>query len=72
MRDDRIIFCRTEPPGLEAVWTRLALHDTGSPKLWMDAYPAAFAVTGAFTLVTNDPAFLQFEGVDLHMLSRGL
>ena len=38
--DDRIIF-QSEPPGLSAMWKKLAVRRTSSPKLWMDAYLAA-------------------------------
>lgn len=57
-----------EPPGLEAWWTRYGLRDTASPKLWMDAYLAAFAKAGSFKLVTLDQGFRQFEGLDLLLL----
>jgi uncharacterized protein len=35
---------REEPPGIVALWHRLAGRDTASPKVWMDAYLAAFAI----------------------------
>ena len=71
-RDDRVEFI-TEPPGLEALWPRLGLRDTRSPKLWTDAYLAAFATAGAFRMVTFDAAFRQFEtsGLDLLLLDSG-
>jgi predicted nucleic acid-binding protein len=34
-----------------------------SPKVWNDAYLAAFAQAAAFDLVTFDRAFAQFKGV---------
>lgn len=66
--DDRIILRVEEPSGLEARWKELALRDTASPKLWMDAYLAAFAITGGHQLVTNDSAFRQFSDLDLLVL----
>lgn len=36
MEDDRVAFAN-EPAGVEAGWKDLAIRDTHSPKLWMDA-----------------------------------
>lgn len=51
-------------------WFALADRGTASPKLWMDAYLAAFAITGNWRLVTLDKDFLQFEshGLELDLL----
>lgn len=59
-----------EPAGTRDLWLRLANRNTASPKLWMDAYLAAFAISGKFRFVTSDTAFRQFEshGLDLHLL----
>lgn len=66
--DDRIVV-QAEPPGLTAVWKRLAaLRRTSSPKLWMDAYLAAFAIASGAQIVTTDQAFTQFSGVDVLVL----
>jgi uncharacterized protein len=67
--DDRIIFRAEEPPGLQPRWKDLALRTTASPKLWMDAYLAAFALTAGCRLVTNDAAFKQFSELDVLMLA---
>ncbi|MPZ52090.1 MAG: PIN domain-containing protein [Acidimicrobiia bacterium] len=66
--DDRVSFHRAEPPELESMWRRFAQRDSASPKLWMDAYLAAFALAGGFTLVTTDAAFRQFSDLDLVVL----
>lgn len=66
--DDRIIFRAEEPAGIESPWKELAARDTASPKLWMDAYLAAFALTAGYRMVTNDSAFRQFGGLDLLVL----
>jgi predicted nucleic acid-binding protein len=34
----------------------------------MDAYLAAFAVTGGFELVTTDTDFRQYRGINLQLL----
>jgi toxin-antitoxin system PIN domain toxin len=70
LADDRIVLRTDEPAGLEAHWKRFALRDTASPKLWMDAYLAAFAVAGRYRVVTTDGAFKQFRGVDLELLGE--
>ncbi len=61
---------REEPPGGSALWRRLASRDTASPKVWMDAYLAAFAIAGGLRLVSLDHDFEKFEaqGLDLVLL----
>lgn len=66
--DDRIVFRAGEPVELERHWKALALRDTASAKLWMDAYLAAFALAGGHRMVTTDAAFRQFGGLDLLLL----
>ncbi len=66
-RDPRITFA-PEPPHLEEVWKSLAVRKTASPKLWMDAYLAAFAIRSGFQLVSADKAFSQFKGLDFHLI----
>ncbi len=69
--DDRITFLEHEPRGLEAIWRSLAARPTASPKLWMDAYLAAFAIAGGYRLVTTDRGYRQFRGLDCHVLDGG-
>ena len=66
--DDRIVLKAEEPPGLGRIWRRFARQETASPKLWMDAYLAAFAVAGGYRMVTTDEDFRQFAGLDLELL----
>lgn len=63
--DDRIVFHGREPAGLESRWRQLAVRPTASPKLWTDAYLAAYALAGRCRLVTTDTAFRQFDDLDL-------
>ena len=65
--DERISFVQ-EPTGIEAHWERLASRQNASPKLWMDAYLAAFAIAGGYQFVTTDRAFQQHDGLDLVVL----
>ena len=62
---------RQEPPGLEALWHQLATRDSPCPKLWMDAYLAAFAIAGGLQLVTFDHDFKTFEPQGLRLLLLG-
>ena len=68
LADDRIVLQAREPAGLERRWRQLAARDTASPKLWMDAYLAAFAIAAGHQLVTTDKAFRQFKGLDVLVL----
>src|SRR5437868_1237271 len=58
---------REEPPGVLSAWHNLASHDTASPKVWMDAYLAAFAIKGGLRMISLDHDFKSFEaeGLDL-------
>lgn len=69
MEDDAAGFA-AEPEGLDRVWRHLAEIDTPSPKVWMDAYLAAFAIAAGMRLVTLDKDFRNFEpaGLDLLLL----
>jgi len=62
---------RKEPPGVLALWQRLAARDSASPKVWMDAYLAAFAMGGGLRLVSLDHDFKNFvaPGLDLLLLN---
>lgn len=62
---------RDEPPGVFALWRSLAASDTASPKLWMDAYLAAFAIASGLRMVTLDRDFKNFvpQGLDLALLN---
>ena len=68
LADDRIALQADEPVGVERLWKDLAVRGTASPKLWMDAYLAAFALAGRYSMVTTDAAFRQFRGLDLLVL----
>jgi uncharacterized protein len=70
LKDDRIVFRGDEPAGLDPLWKEFAVRGTASPKLWMDAYLAAFALAGQYRMVTTDAAFRQFRGMDLLVLEQ--
>ena len=60
-----------EPSGLESRWLELAVLPSASPKVWMDAYLAAFAILHDLELVTLDRDFRNFErdGLKLRLLT---
>lgn len=62
---------RNEPPAILALWHRLAARDTASPKIWMDAYLAAFAINDGLRIVSLDNDFKQYvaNGLDLLLLN---
>ena len=68
MRDVRFRFVE-EPAGLDRVLRRLANSAQSTPKLWTDAYLAAFAIAAQYQLVTYDRAFAQFDGLDALILT---
>ncbi|MEZ0366723.1 TA system VapC family ribonuclease toxin [Mycobacterium sp. pUA109] len=68
--DDRVTMTAQEPSGVEARWRTFAVRDSASPKVWMDAYLAAFAVSGGFELVTTDTAFRRYPGIALRVLGQ--
>lgn len=70
LADDRIALQVEEPAGVDARFKQLAVRNTASPKLWMDAYLAAFALAGGYRMVTTDAAFRQFRGLELDLLGQ--
>ncbi len=65
------VALREEPRGVFALWSKLAATDSASPKIWMDAYLAAFAIAGGLRMVTLDRDFKNFvpQGLDMVMLN---
>jgi toxin-antitoxin system PIN domain toxin len=70
LADPRIVIRSDEPAELESHWRRYSSRSTASPKLWMDAYLAAFAVAGGLSFVTTDSGFRQFPGLPLVLLGE--
>jgi len=58
-----------EPAGLEPRWRQLARLPQFSPKVWNDAYLAAFAQVGGFEVVTFDQGFTQYKATGCTILS---
>ncbi len=65
------VCVREEPPGTTTLWHTLAGLDSASPKVWMDAYLAGFAIAGGFRLLSLDRDFKNFvpQGLELTLLN---
>lgn len=57
----------SDPENIDDLWRRLSSRNSASPKLWMDAYLAALAISRDCTLVTFDKGFRQFESAGLRL-----
>ena len=68
MSDPRVAFAE-EPEGIEARWRAFTQRRSFSPKVWSDAYLAAFATAASLELVTFDKGFAQFKKVRSTILS---
>ncbi len=56
-----------EPEDTRELWLELAAIPSASPKVWMDAYLAAFAIRAGLSLATLDADFRRFEAADLQL-----
>ncbi len=61
LSDERVLFA-PEPFALEPEWHKLTNQDRPTPKVWTDAYFAAFAKAGGMRVVTLDRAVLSIAG----------
>jgi uncharacterized protein len=66
--DPKVAFI-DEPTGTEARWHNLTQPTTFTPKVWNDAYLAAFAELAGLEVVTFDKGFSKFTNVRCHILS---
>ncbi len=68
------VVVRDEAPGVFALWRSAAALPSASPKVWMDAYLAAFALSAHMRLLTLDRDFNNFVplGLDLQFLQARL
>jgi toxin-antitoxin system PIN domain toxin len=68
LSDPRIVFA-AEPDGIEDEWRAFTQRRTFSPKVWNDAYLAAFAKCGDLEVVTFDKGLAQFTGIKCTVLA---
>ena len=69
LKDERFRFALEEPPGLDAVFERFTIGRTFSPRVWTDAYLAAYALAARLTLVTFDKGFRGFSWLSCDVLA---
>jgi toxin-antitoxin system PIN domain toxin len=60
--DTRVSFS-DEPAAVDPLWRSQTQASVRSPKVWTDAYLAAFAAAAGFNLATFDRGFSQYTGV---------
>jgi predicted nucleic acid-binding protein len=68
LSDPRIMVA-AEPAGLEVQWRSYTQGKTFSPKVWNDAYLAAFAKVADYEMVTFDNGYAQYPGLKLNLLT---
>ncbi len=68
LMDDPRLEYALEPLGLDHLWRRLTTTRSYSPKVWNDAYLAAFARAGGLTVVTFDKAFRSVPDLEVQIL----
>ena len=62
---DATVTSAVEIQGTKELWLKLAASGVSSPKVWMDAYLAAFAIRSSAELVTFDKGFRKFQKAGL-------
>jgi uncharacterized protein len=67
LSDPRVSFA-AEPVAIEAHWRGYTQNQSFSPKVWNDAYLAAFALAGGLRLVTFDQGFAHYQNVTVTVL----
>ena len=68
LNDPRVSFA-DEAVDLESLWRGDTPHRSFSPKVWNDAFLAAFARAAGHELVTFDKGFAQYSGLSCTILS---
>ena len=66
--DPRVVFSE-EPDELEKHWRGFTRRRTFSPKVWNDAFLAAFAKAANFEVVSFDKGLAQFKSVKCTILA---
>ncbi len=67
--DERTAFLPLEPSAIDSAWKRNIANRAPTPKLWMDAYLAAWADTAGLAFVTFDSGFRSFRLNSLEILT---
>src|SRR5438046_2384745 len=69
--DECVGFVVEKAPGIEDLWLKLASLPECAPKLWMDAYLAALAISHGLPFATLDGGFERYwpQGLQLRLLT---
>ena len=67
LSDERIEFLE-EPPDIETAWRGYSIARKYSPKVWNDAYLAAFAERWHLKVLTFDRGFTAYKGLSVELL----
>jgi len=68
LSDARVAFA-AEPDSIETHWRAWTQRRSRSPKIWNDAYLAAFARAAQLQVVTFDKGFAQFKDLNCLILA---
>ena len=66
--DERMRFSVVEPADLDTAFEQFTIGRAFTPRLWTDAYLAAYAHAGGMTMVTLDQGFRSFPGLACEVL----
>ena len=66
--DPRVTFAE-EPANVETLWRGHTQGRSFSPKVWNDAFLAAFAQAAGYVLVSFDKALRQYKGINAVVLT---
>ena len=69
LQSDALVSFSGEPPGIEPIWRHYTERRMFSPKVWNDAYLAAFAEAANLEIVTFDHGISQYQNVRSKILS---
>jgi uncharacterized protein len=67
--DDPRVFFTEEPANLESLWRGDTQRQSFSPKVWNDAFLAAFARAAGYELITFDKGFAQYPNLKCTILA---
>ncbi len=67
--DSRVAFAE-EPEGVQERWRIYTRSTQTGPNFWTDAYLAAFAAAGGYTVVTFDQGFSRFPEASVRLLGE--
>ena len=67
---DERVYLQHEPTDIELAWRELTNRDERSPKVWQDAYLAAFALKSSLRIVTFDQGFKAYSDLPVTVLER--